>query len=112
MAWVVYGAVAFVAYRWLTAAERKKSSAKRARPADSRVGTHRPRRTENPYAVLEVDPRADLATIRRAYQAKVRACHPDLVHVDAAPAERAAAEAETKRLNVAYDAIRRELEAR
>lgn len=61
----------------------------------------------DPYLLLGVDPSADEATLKAAYRARIRACHPDLVAVEGAAAV-AEAEASTKALNEAYDTIRRQ----
>ena len=50
----------------------------------------------DPYHELEVDPRADLVAIRRAYHAKARIHHPD----------RGGDQAAMTRLNVAYEVLR------
>jgi molecular chaperone DnaJ len=55
---------------------------------------------DDPYAVLGVDPTADLADIRRAYLAQLRASHPDLRPGDAAAEER------TRDLNWAWTQVR------
>jgi len=57
---------------------------------------------ENPcFSVLGVSRSATAEEIRQAYKAQVRQNHPDRVH-DMSPAFRELAEAETKKLNAAY----------
>lgn len=56
---------------------------------------------DDPYQVLGVDPRSDLAQIRRAYLAQLREHHPDLRPGDAA------AEHRTRELNRAWEQVRR-----
>jgi DnaJ domain len=53
------------------------------------------------FAVLELPPTATLAQIRDAYRKKVKQTHPDRVN-GMAPAFKELAEAETKKLNAAY----------
>jgi DnaJ domain len=53
------------------------------------------------YDILEVSPSATLDEIKEVYKAKVKQSHPDRVH-DMSPAFKRLAEAETKKLNVAY----------
>ncbi|MBW3606687.1 MAG: J domain-containing protein [Actinobacteria bacterium] len=57
---------------------------------------------DDPYQVLGVERDADPAAIRRAYLAQLRANHPDVRPGDAAAEER------TRRLNQAWDEIRRQ----
>lgn len=101
--WFVYAGVAYLAYRYLAAPEakkRKKRAKQRPHPPPTRGGP-------DPYVVLEVSPSATMDEVRHAYQRKVSSCHPD--RVASGPDDvRAAAEAETKRLNLAYDTIRRQ----
>lgn len=56
---------------------------------------------DDPYAVLGVDPGADMAQLRRAYLAELRRNHPDLRPGDDAAAQR------TRDLNRAWEQIRR-----
>lgn len=60
-----------------------------------------PSGSDNCFAILGVSPAATADEIKEAYRTKVRLTHPDRVH-GLSPAFRALAEAETKRLNVAY----------
>jgi len=103
MAWFVYAGVAYLAYRYLATPEgekRKQRAKRRPQPPPTRGAS-------DPYVVLEVSPSASMDEVRHAYQRKVTSCHPDRV-ASAADDVRAAAEAETKRLNLAYDTIRRQ----
>jgi hypothetical protein len=59
----------------------------------------------NPYVVLGVDPRAPDREIEATYRRLLRAHHPDL-HAAGTEAELEAAEARTRELTVAMDAIR------
>ena len=54
------------------------------------------------YAVLGLSPTATVDQVREAYKAKIKQSHPDRVQ-DMTPAIRHLAEAETKRLNAAYE---------
>jgi len=102
MPWIVYGAVAYLAYRWIAEPDAKKKKRGRRKPNPPPT-----RGAVDPYLLLEVSPKASMDEIRHAYQRKVSLCHPDRV-ASAAPDVQAAAEAETKRLNLAYDFIRRQ----
>lgn len=53
------------------------------------------------YAILEVSASATAKELTRAYRLRARQCHPDVV----APDRRAWAEAEMKRLNLAYSVL-------
>jgi hypothetical protein len=53
------------------------------------------------YAILEVSPDATADDITRAYRRRARQCHPDVVAQD----RRSWAEAEMKRLNLAYSVL-------
>lgn len=66
------------------------------------VGLSFPTMTDDPYRVLGVERDAEPAAIRRAYLAQLRANHPDVRPGDAAAEER------TRRLNQAWDEIRRQ----
>lgn len=55
---------------------------------------------DDPYQVLGVDQGADLAQIRRAYLARLRASHPDVRPGDVE------AEARTRELNQAWEQVR------
>jgi hypothetical protein len=57
--------------------------------------------SDNCFSVLGVSPMASPDEIRDAYRAKIRQSHPDRVH-GLAPAFKALAENETKKLNAAY----------
>jgi DnaJ-like protein len=57
---------------------------------------------DNCFALLGLSPAATADEIKNAYRAKVRQSHPDRVH-GLAPAFRLLAEAETKKLNAAYE---------
>ena len=54
------------------------------------------------FTILGLTPAATTDEIKTAYRAKVRLSHPDRVH-GLAPAFRILAEAETRRLNAAYE---------
>jgi DnaJ domain len=58
--------------------------------------------SDNCFAILGLSPAATADEIKDAYRAKVRQSHPDRVH-GLAPAFHALAEAETKKLNAAYE---------
>jgi DnaJ like chaperone protein len=120
MSWIVYGAVAYLAYRWVTAEQSKAKPAKaksdrgksdRAKSTKSKRGQGGPRSNvtgpPDPYVLLEIAPSATMDEVRHAYQEKVAAYHPDRV-ANAAPELRELAETRTKELNAAYDAIRRQ----
>jgi DnaJ like chaperone protein len=63
----------------------------------------------DPYAVLGVDPGVDLATVRAAWRAEVRATHPDRMIARGVPVEAARlAEARLAAINAAWDSIRAE----
>jgi DnaJ like chaperone protein len=69
---------------------------------------HIPGETD-PYAVLGVDPGADLATVRRAWRDEARDNHPDRLIARGVPEEAAKlAEARMAAVNAAWDAIRAE----
>jgi hypothetical protein len=53
------------------------------------------------FAVLELSPSASVDEVREAYRTKVKQTHPDRVN-GMAPAFKSLAEAETKKLNAAY----------
>lgn len=55
------------------------------------------------YALLGLDPRADLKAVRTAYRKHVRAWHPDRFYDQ--PDKLSRAEEQTKRINQAYDAL-------
>lgn len=61
-----------------------------------------PNSSDNCFAILGLSPAATEGEIKDAYRAKVRQNHPDRVH-GLAPAFRNLAEAETKKLNMAYE---------
>ena len=64
--------------------------------------------TEDPYAILGVEPDAALGAIRDAYHRLVRESHPDLVIAQGLPPECIAlATARVARINAAYDRIAR-----
>ncbi|MBX9775225.1 MAG: J domain-containing protein [Xanthobacteraceae bacterium] len=58
--------------------------------------------SDNCFVILGLSPAATEDEIKEAYRAKVRLNHPDRVH-GLAPAFHALAEAETKKLNMAYE---------
>jgi hypothetical protein len=61
-----------------------------------------PNGSDNCFVILGLSPAATEDEIKDAYRAKVRLNHPDRVH-GLAPAFHALAEAETKKLNMAYE---------
>ena len=61
-----------------------------------------PNGSDNCFVILGLSPAATEDEIKDAYRAKVRQNHPDRVH-GLAPAFHALAEAETKKLNMAYE---------
>jgi hypothetical protein len=61
-----------------------------------------PSGSDNCFVILGVSPAATADEIKEAYRAKIRQSHPDRVH-SLAPAFRTLAEAETKKLNAAYE---------
>lgn len=63
--------------------------------------------TPDPYEILGVDRNADMATIRRAYQEKIRQYHPDLV-AKMGPEIQELAREKSQRINSAYDALRKQ----
>jgi DnaJ like chaperone protein len=70
---------------------------------------HAPDGPPDPYAVLGVEPGEDLAAVRAAWRAEVRASHPDRMLARGVP-EEAVRLAETRlaAINAAWDAIRAE----
>ena len=58
--------------------------------------------SDNCFAILGLSPAATADEIKEAYRTKIRLSHPDRVH-GLAPAFRLLAEAETKKLNAAYE---------
>jgi DnaJ domain len=58
------------------------------------------------YEVLELQPTADIADIKKAYHRKIAEYHPDKV-ADLGPELRAMAEMFSKEINVAYEEARR-----
>jgi hypothetical protein len=63
-----------------------------------------PSSSDNCFAILGISPAATADEIKEAYRAKIRQSHPDRVH-SLAPAFRVLAEAETKKLNAAYEDV-------
>ncbi len=61
----------------------------------------------DPYEILGVDRNADMATIRRAYQEKIRQYHPDLV-AKMGPEIQELAREKSQRINSAYDELRKQ----
>ncbi|SLN32020.1 J domain-containing protein [Oceanibacterium hippocampi] len=63
-------------------------------------------RGENPYLLLAVDPKADLATIKRAYHDRIREHHPDRLNGFGLPQEYVdLANQKLSAINKAYKAI-------
>ena len=97
MSWLVYGALAYLVYKAVTVEQQ-----------DTRKKSRKKIKTTGPPAheVLGVDEDASPEQIRRAYQEKVRAYHPDRV-AGAADEIQALATKRTKELNAAYEAMMR-----
>jgi DnaJ-class molecular chaperone len=100
MAWIVYGALAYLVYKAVAGEDDAKPKKRKKR----RIG--RP-----PHEVLGVAADATPQEIRRAYQKKVQVYHPDKV-AGAADELQALAEKRTKELNAAYEAMMRRAGAR
>lgn len=62
---------------------------------------------KKPHEVLGVDPDADEATVRRAYQKAISEYHPDKI-AGMAPELRELAERRTMEINAAYERLRRD----
>lgn len=90
MSWIIYGAIAYAAYKLATKTSAPPKKKKKKRP-----------RAEDPRRVLGVAPEASEAEIRRAYQEQIRIYHPDRV-AGAAPELQRLAEERTKQINRAY----------
>jgi len=70
---------------------------------------HTPGGAPDPYEVLGIDPELDLAAIREAWRAEVRASHPDRMIARGLPEEALRlAEARMAAINAAWDTIRAE----
>jgi DnaJ like chaperone protein len=70
---------------------------------------HAPDGPPDPYEVLGVEPGADMATVRAAWRAEVRATHPDRMLARGVPEEAVKlAGARMAAVNAAWDAIRSE----
>lgn len=68
-----------------------------------------PEAERDPYAVLGVDPSADLDHIRKVWRAEIRKSHPDNLHARGLPGEAIAlAQKHVAALNHAWDTIQRE----
>lgn len=105
MSWLVYGALAYLVFKAVKIEEgggKKKSPPKKGM---------KKRSGPPPHEVLGVTPEASPEQIRRAYQEKVRAYHPDRV-AGAADEIQALATKRTKQLNAAYEAMMRAADAR
>ena len=106
MTWLIYGALAYAVYRLATGSKSSTQiakGAKRAKRSKSRPG----RAASEPHAVLGVSADASAAEIRRAYQERIHAYHPDRV-AHAAPELQRLAEERTKQINAAYAALQRD----
>jgi hypothetical protein len=62
---------------------------------------------DDPYGVLGIPREASIESVKDAYRTAIKKCHPDTV-ADRSIAIRAAAEAEARRINTAYEAIQKE----
>ena len=105
MSWLVYGALAYLVYRAVN--ETGEAAKNKKTPKAKRVGSKR----RPPHEVLEVEPDASADEVRRAYQDKIRVYHPDKV-AGAADELKDLAEARSKEINAAYEAMMRSIEAR
>jgi hypothetical protein len=82
----------------------QKAEQRRAREAARRAereAVQARARGDDPYATLGIAPGTTAEEVDRAYRRLARAHHPDL-HRDGTPQERAAREAQMKRVNTAY----------
>jgi DnaJ-domain-containing protein 1 len=75
-------------------------------PSTDEPAPTEPSTSEDPFDVLGVPPTADPKSIRVAHRRLVDACHPDRFE-RASTSMRKAAEEETKRVNAAFDMIKR-----
>jgi DnaJ-domain-containing protein 1 len=91
--YLLVAAIAFLVYRYVV----KAQVAKRLRAA------HGDGEASDAHQVLGVKPGATADEVRAAYRALAKKHHPDV----APPAERAAAEARMRRIQAAYDALKR-----
>lgn len=101
MSWLVYGALAYLVYK-AVAVEDGNAKKKASRKKKSKKASSGP----PPHEVLGIAADASPEQIRRAYQEKVRAYHPDRV-AGAADEIQALATERTKQLNAAYEAMMR-----
>lgn len=93
MRFLLFAAIAFLIYRYVV----KTQDAQRLRAA------RRDRDGVDPHQVLGVQPSATADEVRAAYRALAKKHHPDV----APPAERPAAEERMRRIQSAYDALKR-----
>ena len=105
MSWLVYGALAYLVYK---AVKIEDGGGKKKAPRKKGM-----KKAPGPPAheVLGVTPDASPEEIKRAYQDKVRAYHPDRA-AGAADEIQALATKRTKQLNAAYETMMRAAEAR
>jgi hypothetical protein len=82
---------------------RQRRAQEEAKRAEREAVRTRARGTD-PYAILGVTPNTTAEEVDRAYRRLARAHHPDL-HRDGTPQERAAREAQMKRVNAAYSIL-------
>jgi DnaJ-class molecular chaperone len=90
---LLFAVIAFLIYRYVV----KTQDAQRLRAA------RRDREGGDPHRVLGVEANATADEVRAAYRALAKKHHPDV----APPAERAAAEERMRRIQAAYDALKR-----
>lgn len=93
MRFLLFAVIAFLIYRFVV----KTQDAQRLRAA------RRDREGADPHQVLGLKPGATVDEVRSAYRALAKKHHPDV----APPAERAAAEERMRRIQTAYDALKR-----
>ena len=89
--------------------QHRRQSFNRSRGGGQRSGPAAgPRQGSTPHDVLGVPPGASRSEIKRAWRLLAKRHHPDrYAGTDMSPAERAAVEERMRRINAAYDALRR-----
>jgi DnaJ like chaperone protein len=103
---LVYGALAYLVYKYVTSDSDKKKKNGQKRVPEKRAPTAAAASKPSPHEVLGVDADAGEDEIRRAYQDKMRQYHPDRV-AGAGQELRDLAEKRSKEINAAYDALMR-----
>ena len=114
MTWLLVGVAVYLLYRWvddISAKEKRKLAARRAKkiakplpPPPELVGGRRA------HVILGVDEDASIEEVRAAYQRLMKDHHPDRV-ARLGGAEQRRAEAKAKRLNLAYEIMKSEVDA-